>query len=65
MDVSAVGQAQNLIESEIKAEQAKELYGVKLIKMAQESEAVIGNLIEDTVEISQEAMQKFMAEKSA
>ena len=65
MNVSAVGQAQNLIESEIKAEQAKELYGVKLIKMAQESEAVIGNLIEDTVEISQEAMQKFMAEKSA
>ncbi len=65
MDVSAVGQTQNLIESEIKAEQAKELYGIKLIKMAQESEAVIGNLIEDTVEISQEAMQKFMAEKSA
>ena len=37
----------------------------ELIKMAQESEAVLGNLIEDTVEISQEAMQKFMAERSA
>ena len=65
MEVGAAGQTQNLINSEIKAEQAKELYNVKLIKMAQDSEAVLGNLIEDTVEISQEAMQKFMAERNA
>ena len=64
MEIGAAGQAQSILESEIKAEQARELYGVKLIKMAQESEAVVGNLIQDTVEISNEAMQKFMAERA-
>ena len=37
---------------------------VKLIKAAQESEQVVGNVIEDTLEISQEAMQKFLAERA-
>ena len=37
---------------------------VKLIKAAQESEEVIGSVIEDTLEISQEAMQKFLAERA-
>lgn len=64
MEIGAAGQAQSLLESELKAVQAKEMYGVKLIKMAQESEAVVGNLIQDTVEISNEAMQKFMAERT-
>ena len=65
MDVSAAGQSQNLINSEIKAEQAKELYAVKLIKMAQESEEVTGNVIQDTVEFSKEAMDKFLAERNS
>ena len=64
MEIGAAGQTQSILESEIKAEQTRELYGVKLIKMAQESEAVVGNLIQDTVEISNEAMQKFMAERA-
>ena len=65
MEINAtVGQAQDILASEMKAEQAREMYGVKLIKMAQESEAVVGNLIQDTVEISNEAMQKFMAERA-
>ena len=38
-------------------------YAVKLIKMAQESEAVVANLLQDTVEISQEAMDKFLSER--
>jgi len=65
MDVSAVGQSQNLINSEIKAEQTKEAYAVKLIKMSQESEEVVGNLIEDTVEFSKEAMDKYLSEVNA
>ena len=65
MEIGAAGQTQSILESEIKAEQAREMYGVKLMKMAQESEAVVGNLIQDTVEISNEAMQKFMAERTA
>ena len=43
-------------------EQVKALYDVKLAKMAMESEEVIGSVIEDTVEISQEAMNKYLAE---
>lgn len=39
-------------------------YAVKLIKMAQQSEAVVANLIQDTVEVSQEAMDKFMSERA-
>lgn len=64
MEIGAVGQEQNLINSEIKAEQAEQLYHVKLAKMQQENAEVVGNLIQDTVEISQEAMQKFMAERT-
>ena len=35
---------------------------VKLLKMSQEAEQVAGNLIEDTVEFSQEALGKYLAE---
>lgn len=38
-------------------------YAVKLIKMAQQADAIVGTILEDTVEISQEAMQKFMSER--
>ena len=40
-------------------------YAVKCLKMAQESTEFAGNLIEDTVEFSNEAMQKFLAELNA
>ena len=36
---------------------------VKLFKEAQESQQLVGSIIEDTAEISQEAMQKYQAER--
>ena len=39
-------------------------YAVKLFKMAQQSDAVVASVIEDTLEISQEAMDKFLSERS-
>ena len=38
-------------------------YAVKLFKMAQQSDAVVASVIEDTLEISQEAMDKFLSER--
>ena len=38
-------------------------YAVKLIKMVQQSDAVVATLLEDTVEISKEAMDKFLNER--
>ena len=35
---------------------------VKCIKMAHESDKVIGSLIEDTAEISKDAMNRYLAE---
>lgn len=55
MDISSVGG--NALTPEVQAQ-----YAVKCIQMARQSDAVIGNLIEDTVEISQEAMNKYIAE---
>ena len=37
-------------------------YVVKCIKMAQQSVQVAGNLIQDTAEISQEALEKCLSE---
>lgn len=39
-------------------------YGVKLIQMARASEEAAASVILDTVEISQEAMDKYLAEQS-
>lgn len=39
-------------------------YAIKLIKMAQQSDAIIASVIQDTVEISKEAMEKFMSERA-
>jgi len=55
-------QIQDYINSEAKVQKAEAEYQVKLIKMAQESEAVVGTLLEVTAEISEEAMSKFLAE---
>ena len=58
MDISALG-------GTAMAEQAKMVYNVACLKMAQHSENVAQYLILDTVEISSEAMEKYMAEKRA
>ena len=52
----------DILNSEIKASQTEAVYQVKLMKMMQESEAVSGELLEDTAEISKEAMDKFLSE---
>lgn len=55
----------NSINGSALAEQAKLVYNVACMKMAQHSENVEKYLILDSVEISNEAMEKFMAEQSA
>ena len=56
-------QIQDYIHQEAKVQEAEANYQVKLIKMQQESDAVVGELLEDTLEISQDAMNKYMSEK--
>ena len=58
MDISALG-------GTAMAEQAKMTYNVACMKMAQHSENVAQYMILDSVEISSEAMEKYMAEKRA
>ena len=58
MDISALG-------GTAMAELAKMVYNVACMKMAQHSENVAQYLILDSVEISSEAMEKYMAEKRA
>jgi len=55
-------QIQDYINQNAKVEETEALYQIKLLKMQQESDAVIGDLLEDTVEISKEAMDRYMAE---
>lgn len=47
------------------AEQAKLTYNVACMKMAQHSENAAQYILLDSVEISNEAMEKFMAERNA
>ena len=56
-NVNAVGYG-SALTPEVKGQ-----YAVKCIKMAQESQAVAGSIIQDSVEISKEAMDKFQAER--
>ena len=58
MDLSSIG-------GTALAQQAQAVYGIACMKMAQHAENVAQYLILDTVEISNEAMEKFMAEKNA
>lgn len=58
MDISSLG-------GTALTEQAKLTYNVACLKMAQHSENIAQYLILDSVEISSEAMEKFMAEKNA
>lgn len=55
MDISSVGGS--ALTPDVQAQ-----YAVKCIKMAQESMLVTGSIIQDTAEISQEALEKYAAE---
>ena len=57
MDIGSVG-------GSALTQEAQALYSVACHKMAQHSENVSKYLILDSVEISQEAMEKFMAERA-
>lgn len=57
MDISSIG-------GTALTEEARMTYGVACLKMAQHSESVAQYLILDSVEISNEAMEKYLAEKS-
>ena len=57
MDISALG-------GTAMAEQARMTYNVACMKMAQHSENIAQYIIMDSVEISNEAMEKYMAEKN-
>ncbi len=52
------------LKAQIEAQQFDAVKDVKLIKAAQESMETVGSIIQDTVEISNEAMNKFMSEKA-
>jgi hypothetical protein len=56
MDISS-------IISAMESEKIEALYAVKLIKMAQQADEIVATLLEDTAEISEEAMAMFMSEK--
>ena len=53
----------NSIASALESGQIEAQYAVKLIKMAQQSDAVVATLLEDTAEISEEAMAMLMSER--
>ena len=55
-------QIQDYIRNEAKAEETEAAYQIKLLKMQQESDAVPGQIIEDTLEISQEALNRCIAD---
>ena len=67
MDINSIGSSYSDLATQIAEakEQAETeaLYAVKLFKMAQQSDAIVGTLLEDVAEISQEAMEKFMSER--
>ena len=58
MDISSVG-------GSALTEQARMTYGVACLKMAQHSENMAQYIIMDSVEISNEAMEKFLAERNS
>lgn len=58
MDINSVGYG-SAMTPEVQMQ-----YGVKLIQMARASEEATASVILDAVEISKEAMDKFLAERS-
>ena len=62
MDISSVSSA--YLPQEIQTPDIQTKYAAKCLLMARESTAVVGNLLQDTAEISNEAMQRFLAERN-
>ena len=58
MDISSIG-------GSAMTEQAQQLYSVACLRMAQHSEVASQYTLLDSLEISNEAMQKYLAEKRA
>ena len=58
MDISSIG-------GTALAEDAQAVYSVACMRMAQHAESIAEYIILDSVEISNEAMEKYMAEKTA
>ena len=50
------------LSAEIASENIKSMYAVKCVLMARQTDQVVGSLLQDTVEISKEAMDKFLSE---
>jgi len=63
MNIDSSSMNVDALREQIQAEQFEAAKEVKLIKMAQESEAVVGDIIQDTLEISQEALNRCLAKK--
>ena len=55
-------QIQDYINQNAKVQETEAMYQIKLMKMQQESTEVVGDLLQDTAEISQEAMNRYLAE---
>ena len=62
MDMNPVDAA--ILQTVQKEQNIEAQYAVKLIKMAQQSDAIVASVIEDTLEISQDAMNKFLSERA-
>lgn len=59
MDVNSIGYG-SALTPEVQAQ-----YAVKLMSMAQQTSYIAGDVIQDTVEISAEALAKYTAEMTA
>lgn len=59
MDISSIVSGGSAMTPEVQAQ-----YGVKLMQMARASEQTAASIILDAVEISQEAMEKFLSERA-
>lgn len=55
-------QIRDYVRDEASVEETEALYQVKLLKMQRESQLVAGQIIEDTLDISQEALNKCIAD---
>ncbi len=55
-------QINDYINQQAKAIETEAMYQVKLMKMQQQSDAIVGTLLEDVADISQEAMDKYLSE---
>lgn len=56
-------QIQDYITQQANVQQTEALYQVKLMKMAQEAEGTVSEVLTDTLELSQDAMNKYLSEK--